>query len=65
MKTEVRPVMEIKRDEDRTVFIVMRGTEAYTVIGDVDGDSIDVGIGDAIEYELYGINFGWFIKAVK
>jgi hypothetical protein len=50
-------VIKIDKQEDRTLLYKEVGRWAYYAIAPKDTNII---IGDEIEYEPYGINFGWY-----
>jgi hypothetical protein len=59
-KTKTLVVQRIKKESDRQLLYAGedQGVINYHVIA---GVSDQVAIGDKIEYEPYGINFGWFV----
>ena len=58
-KNERMTVKRIERQADRT-FLFDRSDDYY-IITKLDEP---VTVGDVVEYELYGMNFGWFVKKV-
>lgn len=62
MKKETDTLVVVKKevDEDR---ILLYGTDpGYHIIADMN---VKVKVGDTIEYEPCGYNFGWFVKVVS
>lgn len=53
-------VSKIDKQQDRT--IIYGNDKNYHVIA---SDNIDIQIGDEIEYEPYGMNFGWYVKTIS
>lgn len=59
MRTRTLIVKKIEREADRA--LLFGNDERYHVISEKNED---VNVGDKIEYEPYGVNFGWYIKKV-
>jgi hypothetical protein len=67
MQTKSNPmvvVSKIVREGDRTLLYsrdwLSRGNEYWFKI--IAGTDVDARVGDTVEYEPAGLNFGWFIS---
>lgn len=64
-RNKVMRVGRVIREEDRTLLyesVTPKGAAEYHIIAKKD---CEIKVGDVIEYEPYGLNFGWLIDDAR